>query len=176
MVGRSICRNVRIRMVENFNTFHKYIDLPHYNIASLPVVDVQLEDVQFGGRTMQWRNASTLTMKEVYGMPGATPEFKQQLKSAFDAIQVGQTFTFRRTFTEGDVALFCGVTGDYNPYHIDKTFIDCQYDYAYWRDDRFSRDGDGVPICRFGLHWRYDHLHRHYMRERRREAHGESYG
>jgi acyl dehydratase len=57
-------------------------------------------------------------------MPGATPEFKQQLKTAFDSIHVGQTFTFRRTFTEGDVALFCGVTGDYNPYHIDQTFIE----------------------------------------------------
>ncbi len=73
---------------------------------------------------MQRRNASFLTMKEVHGMPGATPEFKQQLKTAFDAIYVGQTFTFRRTFTEGDVALFCGVTGDYNPYHIDQTFIE----------------------------------------------------
>src|ERR1700681_850289 len=73
---------------------------------------------------MQRRNAATLTRKEEHGMPGATPEFKQQLKSAFDAIQVGQTFTFRRTFTEGDVALFCGVTGDYNPYHIDQTFIE----------------------------------------------------
>src|SRR5438046_10622315 len=56
-------------------------------------------------------------------MPEASPEFKQQLKVAFDSIKVGQTFTFRRTFTEGDVALFCGVTGDYNPYHIDETFI-----------------------------------------------------
>ena len=57
-------------------------------------------------------------------MAGARPEFKRQLKDAFDAIQVGQTFTFRRTFTEGDVALFCGVTGDYNPYHIDQTFVE----------------------------------------------------
>jgi 3-hydroxybutyryl-CoA dehydratase len=56
-------------------------------------------------------------------MPDATPEFKQQLKEAFDAIQAGQTFTFRRTFTDGDVVLFCGVTGDYNPYHIDEPFI-----------------------------------------------------
>src|SRR5437660_12626192 len=56
-------------------------------------------------------------------MPGASPEFKQQLKIAFDMIEEGQTFTFRRTFTEGDVALFCGVTGDYNPYHIDETFV-----------------------------------------------------
>lgn len=56
-------------------------------------------------------------------MPEATSEFKQNLKIAFDLINVEQTFTFRRTFTEGDVALFCGVTGDYNPYHIDETFI-----------------------------------------------------
>lgn len=48
--------------------------------------------------------------------------FKQRLRDAFDAIAVGQTFTFRRTFTEGDVALFCGVTGDFNPYHLDDTF------------------------------------------------------
>jgi len=55
-------------------------------------------------------------------MAEATPEFKQQLKEAFQATKVGQTFTFRRTFTDGDVALFCGVTGDYNPYHMDETF------------------------------------------------------
>src|SRR5713226_7543036 len=55
-------------------------------------------------------------------MSEATLEFKQQLRAAFDAIYVGQTFTFRRTFTDGDVALFCGVTGDYNPYHIDEQF------------------------------------------------------
>ncbi len=47
-------------------------------------------------------------------MSDATPEFKQQLKEAFDAIQVGQIFTFRRTFTDGDVA--------HNPYHIDEQF------------------------------------------------------
>jgi 3-hydroxybutyryl-CoA dehydratase len=60
-------------------------------------------------------------------MSEATPGFKQQLREAFDAIQVGQSFTFRRTFTEGDVALFCGVTGDYNPYHIDETFAQSNF-------------------------------------------------
>ncbi len=55
-------------------------------------------------------------------MPEATPAFKAQVQAAFDALQVGQAFTFRRTFTDGDVALFCGVTGDYNPYHLDDTF------------------------------------------------------
>lgn len=57
-------------------------------------------------------------------MPDATPQFKQQLKTSFESMQVGQTFTFRRTFSDGDVALFCGVTGDYNPYHIDATFLE----------------------------------------------------
>lgn len=57
-------------------------------------------------------------------MPDATPVFKQQLRDAYAQMTVGQTFTFRRTFSEGDVALFCGVTGDYNPYHIDQTFIE----------------------------------------------------
>lgn len=55
-------------------------------------------------------------------MPEASPEFKQLLRDAFQSLQVGQTFTFRRTFTDGDVALFCGVTGDYNPYHLDEAF------------------------------------------------------
>ncbi len=55
-------------------------------------------------------------------MPEATAAFKEQLRVAFDALSVGQTFTFRRTFTDGDVSLFCGMTGDYNPYHLDETF------------------------------------------------------
>lgn len=53
----------------------------------------------------------------------ATHEFKQQLREAFAAIEVGQIFVFRRTFYDADVAMFCGVTGDYNPYHIDELFI-----------------------------------------------------
>ena len=60
-------------------------------------------------------------------MSEATPEFKQQLREAFDLLEVEQTFTFRRTFTEGDVALFCGVTGDYNPYHIDEKFAQSNF-------------------------------------------------
>ena len=55
-------------------------------------------------------------------MSEATPEFKQRLQEAFDEMHVGQTFTFRRTFTDGDVAMFCGVTGDYNPHHQDEAF------------------------------------------------------
>ena len=57
-------------------------------------------------------------------MPEATPEFKRQLRDAFEEMHVGQTFSFRRTFTDGDVAMFCGVTGDYNPYHQDAAFAE----------------------------------------------------
>lgn len=55
-------------------------------------------------------------------MPEASPEFKERLREAFRELEVGRTFTYTRTFTEGDVALFCGVTGDYNPYHQDEEF------------------------------------------------------
>ena len=55
-------------------------------------------------------------------MAEATEDFKRQLRAAFDELEVGRSFTYRRTFTEGDVALFCGVTGDLNPYHQDETF------------------------------------------------------
>jgi 3-hydroxybutyryl-CoA dehydratase len=55
-------------------------------------------------------------------MGEATSDFKQQLREAFDSIQVGQSFTYRRTFTDGDVSLFVGVTGDFNPYHQDELF------------------------------------------------------
>ena len=55
-------------------------------------------------------------------MPEATPGFKQRLREAFEEMYVGQTFAFRRTFTDGDVAMFCGVTGDYSPYHQDADF------------------------------------------------------
>lgn len=55
-------------------------------------------------------------------MPEATPEFKEQLREAFEELEVGRTFTSRRTFTEGDLAMFCGISGDYNPYHQDEQF------------------------------------------------------
>ncbi len=55
-------------------------------------------------------------------MPESTPEFKRRVRNALEATFVGQTFTFRRTSTDGGVALFCGVMGEYNPYHQDAAF------------------------------------------------------
>ena len=49
-------------------------------------------------------------------------EHRRRQAEAFDAIQQGKQYVYRRTFTDGDVAMFCGVTGDFNPYHQDDIF------------------------------------------------------
>ncbi len=40
----------------------------------------------------------------------------------FQGLQVGDRAVYSRTFTESDVALFGGLTGDGNPYHFDAEF------------------------------------------------------
>jgi 3-hydroxybutyryl-CoA dehydratase len=52
----------------------------------------------------------------------ATDHFKTHLRAAFEAMTVGRSFTFSRTFTEGYVTVFCCISGDYNPYNLDDTF------------------------------------------------------
>ena len=37
----------------------------------------------------------------------------------FDQLAVGQSAEFTKTITEADVVLFAGVTGDFNPAHVD---------------------------------------------------------
>ncbi len=39
--------------------------------------------------------------------------------SSWKDMKVGDSVTFFRTFTEGDVANFTGITGDFNPIHMD---------------------------------------------------------
>ena len=39
--------------------------------------------------------------------------------STFDRLTVGQTAEMSKTVTEADVVLFAGVTGDFNPVHVD---------------------------------------------------------
>ncbi|MDK2887354.1 MAG: 3-hydroxybutyryl-CoA dehydratase [Thermoanaerobacter sp.] len=38
---------------------------------------------------------------------------------SWSELEVGDTVTFYRTFTDGDVASFLGITGDFNPIHLD---------------------------------------------------------
>src|SRR6266851_338343 len=49
-------------------------------------------------------------------------DYRSRVSEAFDAIEQGKQYVYRRTFTDGDVAMFCGVTGDFNPYHQDDAF------------------------------------------------------
>ena len=49
-------------------------------------------------------------------------DLRAQVEKTFAAIEIGQRFRWSRTLTEGDVALFVGVTGDFNPFHIDDQF------------------------------------------------------
>ena len=39
--------------------------------------------------------------------------------ATFDQIQLGDTASFTKTLSEGDIYLFAGITGDLNPAHVD---------------------------------------------------------
>lgn len=49
-------------------------------------------------------------------------DLRAQVEKTFTALEVGDRYRWSRTFTDGDVALFVGVTGDLNPFHIDDQF------------------------------------------------------
>jgi 3-hydroxybutyryl-CoA dehydratase len=44
------------------------------------------------------------------------------IKKSFEDIQVGQQTTFGKTITEADVFAFAGITGDFNPIHVNVEF------------------------------------------------------
>ena len=117
-------------------------------------------------------------------MPETTEDFKRRLREAFDEMHSRQTFTFRRTFTGGDMALFCGVTGDYNPYHQDESFAKESWYGSLTIPGLLTGSmlmhiggsfelpshGDVLRVPSAGLRRRHDHLHRHHRREERGEA------
>ena len=73
-------------------------------------------------------------------------EHRRRTAEAFDAIQRGKQYVYRRTFTDGDVAMFCGVTGDFNPYHQDDVFA------AASPFGRRIVPGLGSPRSKEGMH------------------------
>lgn len=40
----------------------------------------------------------------------------------FEELQVGQAAEFTKTVTETDVVMYAGITGDFNPMHVDQTY------------------------------------------------------
>lgn len=49
------------------------------------------------------------------------PDLKKRVP---DSIEVGSKFSYRRTLTEGDVAMFIGATWDVNPLHTDDVYAE----------------------------------------------------
>jgi 3-hydroxybutyryl-CoA dehydratase len=49
-------------------------------------------------------------------------DLRAQVEKTFGALEVGHRYRWSRTLTDGDVALFVGVTGDFNPFHTDDNF------------------------------------------------------
>ncbi|MHA1231771.1 MAG: MaoC family dehydratase [Candidatus Helarchaeota archaeon] len=46
----------------------------------------------------------------------------QYKERTYDDIQVGETASFTKTVTQADDTLFAGITGDFNPVHIDEEY------------------------------------------------------
>jgi 3-hydroxybutyryl-CoA dehydratase len=44
------------------------------------------------------------------------------IKKKFEDIQMGEKLTFGKTITEADVFAFAGITGDFNPIHVNAEF------------------------------------------------------
>ena len=44
------------------------------------------------------------------------------LGKTYDQIEVGETAEFSKTISESDVYLYAGITGDFNPAHIDESY------------------------------------------------------
>lgn len=41
---------------------------------------------------------------------------------AYDDIKIGDSVKFTKTITQADVTLYAGISGDFNPVHMDKTY------------------------------------------------------
>ena len=55
-------------------------------------------------------------------MSDQTPNFEEFYGYKFEELSVGQSAVYARTVTEADILMFAGVSGDYNPVHINEEF------------------------------------------------------
>ena len=40
----------------------------------------------------------------------------------YEALELGETASFTKTITETDIYMFAGISGDFNPMHVDETY------------------------------------------------------
>jgi 3-hydroxybutyryl-CoA dehydratase len=45
----------------------------------------------------------------------------------YDRLQVGETAEFSKTFSESDIYLYAGITGDFNPAHLNESYAQQTY-------------------------------------------------
>ena len=53
-------------------------------------------------------------------MSDQTPNFEEFYGYKFEELSVGQSAVYARTVSEADILMFAGVSGDYNPVHINE--------------------------------------------------------
>ena len=57
------------------------------------------------------------------GGDAATDSYTSELDGyMFEDLEVGMTAIYSRTVTESDIVLFCGISGDTNPIHLNKEY------------------------------------------------------
>ncbi len=57
------------------------------------------------------------------GGDAATDSYTSELDGyMFEDLEVGMTAIYSRTVTESDIVLFCGISGDTNPVHLDREY------------------------------------------------------
>jgi len=60
-----------------------------------------------------------MATKGIWGLEGRA---RLQNKKRYEDIEVGDRSSFAKTITEADIFAFCGITGDFNPVHVDEVF------------------------------------------------------
>jgi acyl dehydratase len=70
-----------------------------------------------------WKNAAADWGSSTGDPPGKEAlAVEYQLGLSYDRIEIGMKASFSKTITETDVYLFAGISGDFNPMHVNEEF------------------------------------------------------
>jgi 3-hydroxybutyryl-CoA dehydratase len=65
---------------------------------------------------------STSTITEIDHFAPAAPKPAFEMGKSYDELELGMSASFSKTITETDVYLFAGISGDFNPMHVNEEF------------------------------------------------------
>ncbi len=90
------------------------------------VKGIQLSKMEIGARVeavFAKKDTSTImNIDHFRPLEKVEDKFKIDLGYTFDELEVGMSATFSKTITETDVYLFAGISGDFNPMHLNEEF------------------------------------------------------